>query len=142
MQRIREEVGLIGIAEWDVEAYSQGTYLSPTYDHASCLGRELLEPKRQQYLQDKQVSRYIKKSMSAFYEKVNDKKPLPTLTVFQKASEYSPEAAFVWLSKLEEVTDEMTMVLLNRLPSERVATTAINFAQQVLIMNKERLQNK
>lgn len=125
-----------------IEAISQGTHLSPTYDHASCLGRELLDPKRQQYLQNNHVGKYIGKSMSAFYARVGDRKPLPTLLAFQRSAVFSPKAGAIWLSRLEEITDEMTSSLFNKIPSQRMSTTAVTFAQQVLIMNKERLQRK
>ncbi|EDX87680.1 hypothetical protein S7335_5390 [Synechococcus sp. PCC 7335] len=80
--------------------------------------------------------------MSAFYGQVGDRKPLPTLSAFQRAAAFSPKAAAVWRSRLEEITDEMISFVFDKIPSNRASTTAVTFAQQVLIMNKERLQRK
>lgn len=125
-----------------IETIDQGTYLSPTYDHASCLGRELLDEKRQERLYNKTVQAYTERSRSAFYVHVSDKKPLTTLAAFQKAASFSPKAAkaaSVWRLQLGKITDATTLSCLNRIASQRMSTTAVDFAQQVLIINKGKL---
>lgn len=122
-----------------IETIDRGTYLSPTYDHACCLGRELLDEKRQERLQSKTVQAYTDRSRSAFYAHVFDNKPLTTLATFQKAANASPKAASVWLSRLRNVTDATTLACLHRISSQRISTTAVSFAQQVLIISKGKL---
>ena len=122
-----------------IETIDRGTYLSPTYDHASCLGRELLDEKRQERLQSKTVQAYTDRSRSAFYAHVFEKKPLTTMAAFQRAANASPKAASVWLSRLRNVTDATTLACLHRISSQRISTTAVSFAQQVLIINKGKL---
>jgi hypothetical protein len=51
-------------------------HLSPTYDHASCLGRELLDEKRQERIQKQNIQQYADKSRSAFYKNSSDKRPI------------------------------------------------------------------
>ena len=51
-------------------------HLAPTYDHAACLGRELLDVKRQNYLQSQTVKSYVEKSRSAMYRDSSDRKPM------------------------------------------------------------------
>ncbi|GGA02764.1 hypothetical protein [Okeania sp. KiyG1] len=43
--------------------------LAPTFDHASSLGRELLDPEKQKKINNKVVKNYAAKSRSAMYEK-------------------------------------------------------------------------
>ena len=74
-------------------------YLAPTYDHASCLGRELLDEKRQV----KSVEAYARKSLSAFYWAEVDKKPLTTFDLFSVVANEYPVASGVWLGYLEMI---------------------------------------
>lgn len=122
-----------------IETINRGTYLSPTYDHASCLGRELLDEKRQERLQNKTVKAYTDRSRSAFYARVSEKKPLTTLATFHRAANASPRAASVWLSRLRKMTDATTLACLNRVSPQRISTISVRFAQQVLIINKGKL---
>lgn len=56
--------------------------LAPTYDHASCLGRELLDSKRQERLDRQTVSQYAARARSAFYAHEGDQRPLLTIEAF------------------------------------------------------------
>lgn len=121
------------------------TYLSPTYDCASCLGRNEPDEKRKKRLITKDdgfsVKAYINKSSSAFYAQVGDRKTLKTFDVFDKAAQRYPNAAKIWLKYLEEIstTDDVVLQLFQRIPKERISEPAINFAQKILELNQHRL---
>jgi HipA-like C-terminal domain len=51
---------------WGVVRTQVAIHLAPTYDHASSLGRELLEKDLQKRLQNKTVDSYLNKNYSAF----------------------------------------------------------------------------
>ncbi len=72
-----------------VSAIDRTIHLAPTYDHASSLGRELSDAKRQERLQNKTVGAYLKKNYSAFYAQASDSKSLTTLAAFQTDSWWS-----------------------------------------------------
>ena len=122
-----------------VETVEGSTHLSPTYDHASCLGRELLDAKRQERLDSSSVSTYTRRARSAFYAKPGDSKALLTVEVFILAAQRSPEAASIWLKRLESITSSTTQQLLGRIPESRISPVGITFAQQVLDINKNEL---
>lgn len=121
----------------------QMTYLAPTYDHGSCLGRELLDEKRHKRLTTKDigfsVQGYVTKCRSALYATVEDKKPLKTFEVFGEVARRYPDAALVWLDYLAKVSLTDTLNLFRRIPSDRISETAIKFAQKVLELNQSRL---
>lgn len=75
------------------------SYLAPTYDHASCLGRNESDNKRQQRLKTKDkgfsVEAYANKSKSCLYAQSGDNKPLKTFDVFCAAARLYPKAADV-----------------------------------------------
>lgn len=114
-------------------------HLAPTYDHASSLGRELLDSKRLERLKNNAVAAYAAKCRSAFYALVGDKKALSPLDVFQAAARRHPQAARVWQERLEAVSAADTLGLFNRIPRERISEAAIAFAQQILEINQRRL---
>ncbi len=114
-------------------------HLAPTYDHASSLGRELLDVKRQERLKGGSVTAYVAKCRSALYAQVGGKKALFTLDAFFDALERYPNAAQVWLTLLASVSTADTMELFNRIPRERISSLAIAFAQEILEINQCRL---
>ncbi len=110
-------------------------HLAPTYDHASCLGRDLSDEQRQK----RSVEAYANKCFSAFYSSIDDKKPLKTFDVFGKIQERYPNAAQVWLSRLESVSRANILEIFNRIPKNRISTIAIEFAVNILEFNQRRL---
>lgn len=119
------------------------TYLAPTYDHASCLGRNESDQRREERLKTKDagfsVEAYINKSSSALYAQVGDKKPLKTMDAFYQAALCYPNAALLWLDYLAKISSATTLELFERIPKERISANAIKFAQKILELNQSRL---
>ncbi|KPK76189.1 MAG: hypothetical protein AMJ79_07720 [Phycisphaerae bacterium SM23_30] len=117
--------------------------LSPTFDHASSLGRELDDEKRKERLTTKDtgfsIRAYVEKSASAFYDKVGDKKPLTTFDAFYKAACQRPQAAKIWLKHLADISLESIKLLFNRVPEDRITPEAVKFALEMLKINQNRL---
>ena len=110
-------------------------YLSPTYDHASCLGRELLDDRRKV----RSVESYAKKCISAFYLDVNDRKPLRTFELFNELANRYPTTAQVWLNRLASISKENIDLILQAIPTERISPIAAKFARDIPIFNQNRL---
>lgn len=110
-------------------------HLAPTYDHASCLGRELSDQKRQ----TRPVQAYANKCFSAFYSSVNDKKTLKTFDVFDRVAHRYSKAAHIWLERLGSISKENTIEIFRRIPSDRISPIADQFAQNILEINQCRL---
>lgn len=119
------------------------THLAPTYDHASCLGRELLDKKRKERLKTKDagfsVEAYASRSTSAFYGETGDQKTLKTFDAFYLAAQGYPDAALLWLDYLSNISSANTSELFERIPQERISPSAIEFAQRILEFNRSRL---
>jgi hypothetical protein len=132
--RHHENWGLVSTSTID-----RTIHLAPTYDHASSLGRELSDAKRQERLQNKTVGAYLKKNYSAFYAQASDLKSLTTLAAFQTAAKSYPQAARAWLMQLSGISSEWVESLLARVPADRMSQPAKEFAAQILAFNKDRL---
>jgi hypothetical protein len=125
--------------------------LAPTYDHASCLGRELQDdgPKgREERLRTRdaglRIETYAKKARSALYADQNDpKSKLTTFEAFQEAKRKYPNAAEFWVRRLDDAhLDEAADGLFQRIPPERITAPAIEFAKRIIRFNGKRLRNR
>lgn len=128
---------------WGVIRLEAQTYLAPTYDHASSLGRTLRDQERQNRLKTKDkgysVQAYVEKGTSCLYSEVIDNKPLKIYEAFCQAAILYPNAANIWLDKLATVSADNTLALFQRIPGERISSIAIEFAQKILEINQHRL---
>jgi hypothetical protein len=119
------------------------SYLAPTYDHASSLGRNESDKRRKQRLKTRDtgfsVEAYANKCQSCLYTKVGDKQPLKTFEAFCEAAKLYPKAANIWLDSLAKISANNTLDLLERIPSERISLIAIEFAQKILEINQNKL---
>jgi len=118
-------------------------YLAPTYDHASSLGVRISDEDRQKRLITKDtgysVQAYAKRCSSQLYASDNRPKPLKTFEAFREAALSYPQAAQVWLNYLTRISANDTLAIFNRIPRERISQITIEFSQQLLKFNRERL---
>lgn len=130
---------------WAFVSLNGKTYLAPTYDHASCLGGNETDETRERRLTTKDkgfsVQVFVTKCRSALYAKDSDQKPLKTFDAFLEARQRYPNAANIWLEHLNKVSNNDILGLFQRIPTERISKTAIEFAQKILEINQRRLRD-
>ncbi len=63
-------------------------------------------------------------------------KPLKTLDAFCKAAQFSSEGSRIWLERLAMVSTTNTLDLFKRIPTSRISSTAVEFAQSILEINQ------
>ncbi len=113
--------------------------LAPTYDHASCLGRELLDTKRQERIEGQTVKQYAEKSRSAFYQHESERRSMLTFDVFTAIAHNYRWSAKIWLNQLAQISLQEVETLFNRIPTSRISPTALEFGYQMLEINRSRL---
>jgi hypothetical protein len=120
-----------------------GNHLAPTFDHASCLGRELCDRKRTDRLETNDTGftpeAYAAKARSAFFADKTATRPMSTLEAFQRSAERWPDAARVWMEKLGALTSQRLDDIFARIPSGRCSEPSARFALRVLRHNIDRL---
>jgi hypothetical protein len=128
---------------WAFIDLEEKSYLAPTYDHASSLGRNESDEKREKRLHTKDigfsVEAYANKCRSCLYAKVGDRKPLTTFEAFCEAAKLYPKAANIWIERLAKISANNTLDLFERIPSDRISSVAIEFAQKILEINQNKL---
>lgn len=117
--------------------------LAPTFDHASSMGRELLDNEREGRLTTKDkrysVAAFAGKATSALYADPSDKRPLSPLAAFQLAARAQRDSGFYWLARLSKVDDQLVHGILHRIPPECMSVPSRQFAMALLTTNKAAL---
>ena len=128
---------------WAFIDYEGKSYLAPTYDHASSLGRNESDERRKKRLTTKDkgfsVEAYANKCNSCLYANVGDRKALKTWDAFCEAAKLHPQAANIWLDRLAGISINDTLELFERIPNSLISVTAIEFAQKILEINQNKL---
>ncbi len=119
------------------------TYLAPTYDHASSLGRNESDQVKKFKLttndQRQNLQFYVERAKSAFFSSGAVVKRLSTIDAFIKAAKHSKSAAINWIEKLESISDEKILSAFEHIPNTELSDIGIEFGQKILFLNKRRL---
>lgn len=130
---------------WACIAASNGTKvrLAPTYDHASSLGRELKNERREAQLttkdQNQTVEAYARKARSGLYRGPQDNRPMTVQEAVQAAATRRTEAARTWLRCFQNGAEDAVREGFARLPAERTHVSHAQFAERMVSYNLRRL---
>jgi hypothetical protein len=117
--------------------------LAPTFDHASSLGRELTDERRNRLLNTRDnrgsIGAYAVRARSALFRAATDDKPLSTLDAFRTAARYQPHAAAFWIEQLSALNWERVERVFGEIPRPEMTQIAADFGLRLLFLNKERL---
>ena len=115
-------------------------YVAPSFDHASSLGREIQDRRRQVYLREENVGVYIKKGRGAIYwSEDNRHGPSPLQLVQHAAAEY-PELFRRALGRLDGVSEDAIVKTICRIPDDWISVLAGKFAIAVMKYNLTQLR--
>jgi hypothetical protein len=117
--------------------------LAPTFDHASSLGREESDERRQERLltRDKRRSAqaYADRAKSAFFRFTTDIKPLSTLDAFLTAARLRRRAGLFWLDRLLGIETNSVTTIFQNVPPRGMSDLSKCFALRILDINRDRL---
>jgi hypothetical protein len=85
------------------------------------------------------VEAYTNKCFSAFYGSVDDKKPLKTFDVFQRVAHLYPQASYLWLKQLRNISKENILTIFSYIPNSRISSITSEFAQKILEFNQNKI---
>lgn len=130
---------------WGFIAQDSGAiYLAPTFDHASSLGRNESDNVRIERLTTRDSRRtveyYATRGQSALYDgDASGSKRLATLEAFKRAAEKCPQAAQGWLERLALIDKGVLVLIFENIPTQLITQPAIDFAIELVLVNKKRL---
>lgn len=116
-------------------------HLSPSFDHASSLGRELLDSKIDAYASQlpQSVQKYSSKARSAIYASIDDSKPLSTMGAFFAWRNLVPNEADAWLEQLRNLKNQEISAIIEAIPSDRMSSQRKLFVQELVAHNRDKL---
>ena len=115
-------------------------FVAPSFDHASSLGRELLDERRNSLLAENRVGDYAEKGRGAIYWSEDDRHGLNPRELVQRATLRYPDLFRPALTKLRRLNRSSISDLVNRVPADWMTPLAREFAIVLMCSNRERLQ--
>lgn len=126
-----------------MQASSGEQELAPTFDHASSLGRNETDARRQARLTSRDqafsLAGYASRARSAFYRTQTDRRTLSTLGALSEAAKLRPRAAREWIGRLQALGDDEFRSILDEVPQDFIGDPAREFAYQFLLLNRGRI---
>ena len=114
--------------------------LAPSFDHASSLGRELSDERRERLLMQGQAGSYSERAPGAIYWSEEGRQgPAPLQLVRLAVNEY-PEVFLPCLSKLSNLTEENILDIVNRIPEDWMTDLQRKFAVELMKYNLAQLR--
>lgn len=115
-------------------------YLAPSFDHASSLGRELLDARRESFLATNPAQRYFEKGRGGIFWSESDQDgPRPWEIVYRAYQEY-PDLLIPALSRMDRLEDSALVEAVEAVPAAWISGVARRFALAMLRYNCQKLK--
>ncbi len=114
-------------------------FVAPTFDHASSLGRELRDSRRDALLSQNRVGDYVGRGRGAVYWTEDDQHGISPLELVRRAVLLYPDVFLPALRKLEKLNDESVKKIVSQIPGDWISETARTFAIALMRYNKKQL---
>ncbi len=117
--------------------------LSPTFDHASSMGRELQDVKRLALLQNNTVDRYVERARGAIYWSEDDVRGVSPLELVRRAVTHDKYADLFSsaIAKTTELSQDSFCRIIAKIPNGWMSQPARDFTLEVLCYNHNQLKN-
>ena len=116
-------------------------FVAPSFDHASSLGRELLDERRDSLMADDQVGRYSEKGRGAIYWCENERRAPSPLELARRSHRRYIDLMIPGLRKLEKLDARRLSDLVERVPEGWMTSSQRSFARALLNYNLEQLRS-
>ena len=115
--------------------------VAPSFDHASSLGRELGDDKRNAILASKDgIAKYAMRGRGGIYWDCEDAKSENPLSLTIKAAKMYPKYFQAWFERLRTLNLGDIAGIIERIPVELMSKTARAFSMQLMTYTIERLR--
>ncbi|MDD9856207.1 MAG: HipA domain-containing protein [Gammaproteobacteria bacterium] len=129
---------------WGVLLKRQGDdwhgMVAPSFDHASSLGRELLDPRRARKMEANQVGDYAEKAHGAIYWSESDARGPSPLELVRRGAHKYPEIFRPAGAKLAKINESVIRRIVDSIPLDWMSPSARKFAVALMCYNLNTLQ--
>ena len=112
--------------------------VAPSFDHASSLGRELLDARRELLLAENRLAAYAERARGAIYW-TEDGDPISPLELVRRAVDRHPDLFGPALAKLVHLDDGSIVTSVSRVPDDWMSPSARKFGIALMRYNRARL---
>lgn len=113
--------------------------IAPSFDHASSLGRELWDARRDRLLVENRIENYAEKGRGAIYWLEDERHGPSPLELVRRAARHFPDLFRPALLNLEKLDESSMSDLVNRVPAPWMTPSARAFAVALMRYNFEQL---
>lgn len=114
--------------------------MAPSFDHASALGRELRDEKRELLLVAGHIQRYAERGRGGVYWSAGDRHAPSPLQLVRLAAAEHGELFRVPLRRLRRLAPAAVQAMVERVPADWMSTSARRFAVELVRYNLGELQ--
>ena len=118
--------------------------VAPSFDHASSLGRELLDEgpgrSRQRILAEGRIGQYAEKAPGAIYWDWTDRRGVSPLELVRRGAEAHPETFTRALQMLDKLKEEDLRGIVGRVPAGWMSETSRIFVVELTCYNLKQLR--
>jgi len=129
---------------WGVLATRKGddwrVMLAPSFDHASSLGRELLDSSRERKMAANQVADYAQRARGAIYWSENDAHGPSPLELVRRAAHKYPQVFRPAGAKLAKINEGIISRIVDSIPRDWMSPSARKFAVEFMCYNLNALR--
>ena len=115
-------------------------FVAPSFDHASSLGRELLDEHRKKLLVENGVGGYAEKGRGAIYWSEDERRGPSPLELVRRAAFDYPDLFRPAFLKLAETDKDVFSRIVDRIPSDWMSPSAREFTVTLLCYNYQQLK--
>ena len=114
--------------------------VAPSFDHASSLGRELLDERRDRLLTESRIGSYAEKGRGAVYWSEDEQHGPSPLELVRRAAQAHPDLFRPAILKLKKADKDVFHQIVNQVPSDWMSHSSRMFAVALLRYNYEQLK--
>ena len=115
-------------------------FVAPSFDHATSLGRELLDERRNRFLKENRVGGYAEKGRGAIYWSEEERRGPSPLELVRRAVRTYPGFFRPAVLKTAEIDESVFSQIVERIPPDWMTFSAREFALKLLYYNYEQLK--
>jgi len=113
--------------------------IAPTFDHASSLGRELQDERRDQIIREGRIAHYVNKGHGGIYWSTDEKKAPSPLELVKRATLTYPDFFRPALGKLLRFDESALARIIERVPDAWMSDSTRRFAHALMCHNQQHL---
>lgn len=115
-------------------------FVAPSYDHASSLGREISDDRRDKLLADERVGHYAERARGGIYWSEEDRRAPSPLELVRQAYDRYPSLFMPALRKLDGLNQDSMKDIVNRIPDDWMTPSSRVFALALMRYNMAELR--